>query len=162
MHSILTSLWGSFYRRWNWGTWGLINETVRVSPYLLFLIYPWSTSKLQGVHEFKYPLCSDTKYTTQSIHSYYTIWVYSFIILCPILRSFLQIITSPRFCFSSHSLTHPVWPVSEAPSFAVHQNPVEQGLPSSHQSPCGGHPDLAMWILFRVRRISAEPSDTAE
>lgn len=38
----------------------------------------------------------------------------------------------------------------------------EQGLPSSHQSPCGGHPDLAMWILFRVRRISAEPSDTAE
>lgn len=43
---------------------------------------------------------------TQSIHSYPTIWVNSFTILCPILRSFLQIITSPRVCFSSHSLTH--------------------------------------------------------
>ena len=38
----------------------------------------------------------------------------------------------------------------------------EQGLPSSYQSPCGGHPDLAVWTVFRVRRISAEPSNTAE
>lgn len=67
---------------------------------------------------------------TQSIHSHPTLWVYCFTILCLILRSFLQVITSPRFCFSSHSLTHPVWPASEVPSFAVHQNPVDQGLPS--------------------------------